>query len=446
MSYIPGSDEDRRQMMDVIGVKSLDELFTDVPSGVKLNRSLDLPKPMAEAELARHLTELSEKNGTTSRYVSFLGAGAYNHYIPSIVNHIIGRSEFYTAYTPYQAEISQGTLRAIYEFQTMICSLTGMDVANASMYDGATAVAEAALMACSSTRRKKILVSRAVHPEYRAVLDTYLEANGLQLTEVAEDNGSTSLEDLEDKLDNQTAALIIQYPNFLGVVEGGNYLADLIHRQGALLVVAAELVSLGILKAPGEWGADIVVGEGQSLGNPLSFGGPYVGFFATREKLVRRMPGRVVGATVDNRGRRAYVLTLQAREQHIRRDKATSNICSNEALCALATTIHLAALGKKGLKEMAEICLHKAHYAYKCLLDSGVAKTSYSAPFFMEFAVRTQKDPAVINRYLLQHGFIGGLDLGRFYPERQGEMLFCVTEQHTKEQIDKLVTLIGEVK
>jgi len=445
ISYIPNTHTDQQEMLEAIGVNSIQDLFADIPERVRLKRPLELPPAMSEPGLKAHMIALSKKNSTSQELVSFLGAGAYDHYIPSVVEQLAGRSEFYTAYTPYQPEISQGTLQSIYEFQSMICMLTGMEVANASLYDGATAVAEAALMGCAATRRSKVLVSRVVHPEYRQVLTTYARANDIKVEEIGEEGGATSLAELTTKVDESTAAVIIQTPNFLGIVENGAAMADVIHRRGALFIVATDLVALGLLKPPGCYDADVVVGEGQSLGNPLNFGGPYLGFFAAREKLVRRMPGRIVGATTDTRGRRGFVLTMQAREQHIRREKATSNICSNEALCALTTTIHLCALGKKGLRELAELCLQKAHYAQRSLIAAGLAQAAYDAPFFMEFAVRTKVEPARVNRHLLKQGIIGGLELGKFYPERHDQLLICVTERHTKEQIDRLVKGMEEI-
>ncbi|HBT47048.1 MAG TPA: aminomethyl-transferring glycine dehydrogenase subunit GcvPA [Peptococcaceae bacterium] len=437
MGYIPTTPAEREEMLKACGVTRLEELFTDIPEEVKLKRELDLPGPLAEADLLRHLKELAGKNCTD--LVSFLGAGAYEHYIPSVVPHLLSRSEFYTAYTPYQPEVSQGTLQAIFEFQSLICALTGLDVANASHYDGATATAEAALVACSATRRQKILFSRGLNPQYRNVLRTYTRGQGIELEEIPWEDGRTSLEELAKMVDRDVAGVILQQPNFVGQLEPMAEAAELAHKVGALFVAVVNPVSLGLLAPPGEYDADLAVGEGQSLGNPLNFGGPYLGFMAAKEKLVRRLPGRIVGQTVDVEGRRAFVLTLQAREQHIRREKATSNICSNEALCALAATIYLSCLGKEGLKEVARQCLLKAHYTYNELLKIEGLKPVFAGPFFHEFALRARKDPSEVAARLREAGIAGGLDLGPFYPELEGAMLFCVTEVRTRAEIERLI-------
>ncbi len=438
MRYVLNTDQDRREMLGRMGIGSLEELFGDVPPEVRLKRPLDLPHPMAETELSRHLRELSGANRSLDEYACFLGAGAYDHYVPQIVDQLLLRSEFYTAYTPYQAEISQGTLQAIFEYQSLVCALTGMDAANASMYDGASALAEGVLMACEETRRKKVIVSNAVHPEYRLTMATYLKYREIEMVECPQSGGVTDLEALEGLLDTRTAAVVIQQPNFFGCLEQAPQAGELARRHNALFVVCADPVSLGILEAPGEYGADIVAGEGQGLGNHLSFGGPYLGFLACRQKMVRRMPGRLVGQTVDKHGRRGFVLTIQAREQHIRRGKATSNICSNQALCALAATIHLCLLGKEGLRRVAELCLHKAHYAHRLITAVKGVESTFKAPFFKEFSVRLPEEPAVAGRRLLEKGIIAGLDLGRFYPEYSGHMLFCCTETRAREEIERL--------
>ncbi|KKM08912.1 glycine dehydrogenase [Clostridiales bacterium PH28_bin88] len=438
MQYIPNTEQDREEMLRAIGIPGIEDLFADIPTSVRLNRPLDLPGPMPEMELAQHMRDLAGMNGDLDGYVSFLGAGAYDHYIPKIIDQMLLRSEFYTAYTPYQPEISQGTLQAIFEYQSLICELTGMDVANASMYDGASALAEAVLMAGDFTRKNKVLISRAVHPEYRETVLTYARGKGMEVAEIPLDDGVTSLKDLESMLDDRVAAVVIQQPNFFGCLEPAAEAAELTHGAKSLFVVCADPVSLGILKPPGAYGADIVVGEGQSLGNPVSFGGPFLGFLACREKVMRRMPGRLVGQTVDTSGRRGFVLTLQAREQHIRREKATSNICSNEALCALAATIYLTTVGKKGLRQVAELSLRKAHYALKKLSEIKGVTPAFERPFFKEFVVKVANPPEQINRRLLEQKIIGGLDIARFYPEMAGQMLFCVTEKRTKEEIDRL--------
>lgn len=442
MTYIPTTAAEQQQMLAACGANRMEELFSDVPASVRLGRELNLPRPMAEAEVWRHLEELAGKN---KKLVSFLGAGAYEHYIPSVVGHLLARSEFYTAYTPYQPEISQGTLQAIFEFQSLICELTGLDVATASHYDGATAMAEAALVACNATRRQKILVSRSVNPQYRAVLSTYTKGQGVELAEVPLQDGRTDLEALEKLAGKDVAGVILQNPNFFGQIEAMAEATDLAHKAGALGIAVVDPVSLGLLAAPGEYGADLAVGEGQGLGNPLNFGGPYLGFIAAREKLVRRLPGRIVGQTTDVDGRRAFVLTLQAREQHIRREKATSNICSNEALCALAATIYLAAMGREGLKEVASQCLLKAHYAQKKLAALPGVTPVFNGPFFHEFALQTKLSPATLAQGLAEKGFAAGFDLGRFYPELKNALLFTVTEVRTREEIDALVAAMGGI-
>lgn len=446
MNYIPNSNEQRQAMLERIGVNSIEELFSDIPENIKLNRPLDIPPALAEQQLVRHVNGLAAKNANSGDYLSFLGAGAYEHYVASFVNHLLLRSEFYTAYTPYQPEISQGTLTAIYEFQTMVCELTGMDMANASMYDGASALAEAGLMACDSTRRNQVIISQTVHPEYREVIRTYLNGRDVEILEIAYTDGLTDLPILEQSISSKTAAVLGQNPNFFGSLEDGVRLAEITHAAGALFVVSVNPLSLGLLKAPSDYGADIVVGEGQPFGNPVSFGGPFLGFMACKEKYMRRMPGRIVGATVDSQGRRAFVLTLQAREQHIRREKATSNICSNEALCALAFTIHLSALGKQGIGKLANLNIQKAHYAAERITSLAGFKLAFAAPYFNEFVVKTSLEPAKINAELLKDKILGGLDLGRLYPELKHHMLFCVTETKTREDIDQLVDRLEEIK
>ncbi|MFH1361771.1 MAG: aminomethyl-transferring glycine dehydrogenase subunit GcvPA [bacterium] len=415
MSYVPNTEQDQKELLQAIGKKALAELFQDIPEKVRLKGPLDLPKPLSEPELLEELKRLSSSCSS-----SFLGAGSYNHFIPSVVKHILSRSEFYTAYTPYQAEISQGILQAIYEYQTMICELTGMDAANASMYDGATALAEAALLACRATKRKEILVSQTVNPNYRAVLKTYASGADLVVKEIPYDEKGLTPHD--SQLTSDSSCLIIQQPNFFGDIEQVTGLADELHKNGSLFIVSADPISLGILKAPGDYGADIVVGEGQSLGNPQNFGGPGLGIFAVKQKYVRNIPGRVVGMTSDIEGKRAFCLTLQTREQHIRREKATSNICSNEALAALAATVYLSVMGKQGLRKVAELCLQKANYLKKKLPPHLIAHPS--SPTFKEFIIKTDKPV--------------GFDLAPFYPDLKGCRLICVTELVKKEALDKL--------
>ncbi|HHY28688.1 MAG TPA: aminomethyl-transferring glycine dehydrogenase subunit GcvPA [Desulfitobacterium dehalogenans] len=446
MNYVPNTVDQQEQILTRIGVGSLEELFADIPESVRRQAQLKIREGMSELELVKYFSKLAAENKTVEEYTSYLGAGAYEHFIPSYVDQLLLRSEFYTAYTPYQPEISQGTLQAIYEFQTLVCELTGMDGANASMYDGASALAEAALMSCDATRRKKVLVPQTIHPEYREVLRTYLLPRGVEILEIPYGEGAVDLEALEKVLNTEVAAVLLQSPNFFGTIEKAQEIGEMAHAKGALFVMAVNPVSLGLLKSPGELGSDIVVGEGQPFGNPLNFGGPYLGFLACREKYVRRMPGRIVGATKDKNGKKGYVLTLQAREQHIRREKAASNICSNEALCALAFTIHLSGLGKQGLKEMARLNLQKAHYGAREIGKLPGMSLAFQSPFFHEFVVKTEISPRKINEALLSHKIIGGLELSRFYPELDHHLLFCVTETKTKEDIDRLVARMGEIQ
>lgn len=445
MRYLPHTPEDVAAMLAQIGVNSVEDLFVEIPESVRLKRSLELPEPLAEADLMREMHQLAMQNASVACYRSFLGGGAYNHYSPAAVDQLISRSEFYTAYTPYQPEISQGTLQAIFEFQTLICQLTGMDAANASMYDGASACAEAVLMAMRMTRRSKVLLSKALNPRYRETAATYCRYLGIQLEEVAlADDGRTDLQDLTAKLDDATAAVVMGYPNYFGAVESLTEVAEAAHAAGALLVTAvAEPVALGLLKSPGELGADIVVGDGQSFGLPLSFGGPYVGFFATRQKGLRAMPGRLVGETVDLDGKRGFVLTLATREQHIRREKATSNICSNQGLCALVATVYMALLGKQGLRELAEQNYAKAAYAREQIAALDGFTLPFGAPMFNEFVVRCEADTAALLESLQEQGFLAGISLGDDYPELKDCLLVCVTEQNTRRDIDGLVAALA---
>ncbi|HOR01444.1 MAG TPA: aminomethyl-transferring glycine dehydrogenase subunit GcvPA [Anaerolineae bacterium] len=447
MSYVPHTDADRRAMLAAIGVRSIDELFADVPQSVRLPQ-VTLPAPLSEVEVMRELREMSEANADLDHMACFLGAGAYHHYVPSVVQHVLNRSEFYTAYTPYQPEISQGTLQTIFEYQSMICGLTGMDVSNASHYDGATAMAEAVIMALSVTRgkRRKAIVAPSIHPEYRQVVRTYTQ--GMNVEIVGDQDLEAGLDALAGFLDEETACAIVQVPDFFGRLESPKALAalaDAAHKVGALFVVVADPISLGLLKPPSTYGADIVVGEGQPLGIPVSFGGPYLGFFACREEYVRRMAGRLVGETVDGQGRRGYVLTLATREQHIRRERATSNICSNEALCALAAGVYLAAVGKRGLRQVAELCYHKAHYAADAIAQVPGFEVRRREPFFQEFVVRCPLRVAEVNDMLLDWDIIGGYDLGEAYPHLDDHMLLCVTEMNTRQEIDDLVAALRAI-
>jgi len=440
--YIPNTERDQREMLDVIGISSLDELFAGVPEEIRLKRPLALENTLSEMEVNRKLKALAALNADTESFACFLGAGAYDHFIPAVVDSLLSRQEFYTAYTPYQPEISQGTLQAIFEYQSMICMLTGMDVANASMYDGASALAEAALMACRETRRAEVLVARSAHPQSRETMRTYARFHGVAVNECGCADGALDIDDLKNKLSDQTAAVIVQTPNFFGVIEDLTEIERLAHAAGALLVVSCDPLSLALLKPPGEQGADIVVGEGQSLGNPLSFGGPYLGFFAVKEKLMRKMPGRIVGQTVDRNGNPGFVLTMQTREQHIRREKATSNICSNEALCALAATIYLTAMGPNGLKDVAVQCLSKAKYTRDALINTGLFTPLFGKPFFKEFALEYKGDVAALNKKLLEAGFIGGYALEKDYPEYKNAWLAAVTEKRTRREIDALAKAV----
>ncbi len=444
--YIANTVNQQNKMLQEIGLNTLEDLFIDIPKEVRLKQNLELPKALAEMELVDHLKSLSRKNWSLEENACFLGAGVYDHFIPSVIDTLISRQEFYTAYTPYQPEISQGTLQAIFEFQTMMCELTGMDVANASMYDGASALAEAMLMACQATKRQEILVARTVHPESREVIRTYAAARGITMREIGYSNGSLDLKELESHITSTTAAILVQNPNFFGTIESLREIGEMAHSNKALFIVSADPISLGILKSPGELGADIVVGEGQSLGNPLSFGGPHLGFFCATQKLLRKMPGRIVGETKDKNGKRCFTLTIQAREQHIRREKATSNICSNHALNALTATIYLTILGKQGLQEVAYLCLQKAHYTLKQIESLKGFSPLFTAPFFKEFVVTTPISPEELNRKLLAAKIIGGYSLNKTYPELKNGWMIAVTEKRTKEEIDSLVQRVGGIR
>ncbi len=442
MPYIPHSDADRRAMLDAVGAQSIDDLFADVPESVRFP-DLELPAALSELGVRWEMDALAGANFTTADGSCFLGAGAYRHFVPAVVDAVISRGEFYTAYTPYQPEISQGTLQAIFEYQTMICELTGMEVSNASHYDGATATAEAVITAINvhRMRRKKVVVSPQVHPEYRDVVRTYTQ--GMDLTIVGEDTDDA--EALKELLDDETACLIVQYPDFLGRFEDLSALAEAAQAVKALLIVVTDPIALGLLKPPGEFGADIVVGEGQGLGAGLNFGGPYLGFFAAKKKYVRKIAGRLVGQTEDTEGERGFVLTLSTREQHIRRERATSNICTNEGLVALAAAVYMAALGKCGLRQVAELCYHKAHYAADQIDALEGFSVLQGKPFFKEFVVQCPKPVQEINNYLLEEwGVIGGYDLGKDYPDLENHMLLCVTEMNPRQEIDLLVEALEE--
>jgi len=441
MRFIPHTERDVQEMLEEIGISSVEDLFKDIPIHVRQKARLKLPLPLSEAELTEHLNRLADLTGSAKDYLCFLGGGAYNHFIPSAVWHIISRSEFYSSYTPYQPELSQGTLQTIFEYQTLICQLTGMDVANASMYDGASSLAEGILMANRINKRGKALLSKAIHPEYRHVVSTYIRGLDLMAIEVPYDTqGVTDLEKLETLLDERTCCVAVQYPNFFGCIEDIDAICSMAHEKGALFIaVICEPISLGILKPPGEFGSDIAVGEGQSLGIPLYFGGPYLGIFAAKEKYVRNMPGRLVGETVDQDGQRGFVLTLATREQHIRRERATSNICTNHSLCALASAAFMTLMGKRGLRELAHLNLSISHYAMQEISSIPGLSLKFSAPFFNEFVVELKNGNAQdILGKLLKKKILGGIAVERFYPELEGCILMNFTECHTKEDVDRL--------
>jgi glycine dehydrogenase subunit 1 len=436
MRFIPVSCEEREAMLRVVGVDTADDLFDVIPDEVRLSEPLRIPEGMGEIELAAHIEGLAA--ASDAGLVSFLGAGCYDHYVPAIVDAVVSKPAFFTAYTPYQPEVSQGTLQAIYEYQSMICALTGMDVSNASMYDGATAFVEAALMAARLTKRDRVVVSSAVHPEWIQVLRTYALAETIEIVECPAQTGTTDLARLAE-LANGTAAVLVASPSFLGTLEDLQAISEVTHAAGALLVVAVNPLLLGVLEPPASYGADIVVGEGQPLGNAQSFGGPGFGLLACKTQFIRQMPGRVIGRTVDVDGRSGFVLTMQTREQHIRREKATSNICSNHSLNALAAAVYLSAVGQQGLHEIARACISKAHYLRDALVATGRFHVLSDAPFGNEFALRYDGDVAAMQSALLERGFLAGLDLGRFGDANAGVVLFAVTEKRTRAQMDTLV-------
>ncbi len=438
-TYIPHTDAERRAMLETIGVSSIEELFSAVPEKFRFPK-LNLPEPVTEMEVMWELNALADANADMHHHACFLGAGAYNHYIPSVVDHIIRRGEFFTSYTPYQPEVSQGTLQAIFEFQSMMSALTGMEISTASHYDGATAFAEAVLMSMAATQRNKVLVSDAIHPHYRRVLHTYLQFRpNVQIIE-------GDLYALAEQADLETACLCAQTPNFFGQIEALDGLAQRLHAMGGLFVVVTNPIALGLLKPPSEYGADVVVGEGQPLGIPLSFGGPYLGFFCTKREYMRRIPGRIVGETVDKEGKRGYVLTLKTREQDIRREKATSNICTNQGLMALAASVYLSVMGKQGLRQVARLCYHKAHYAAEQIAQIKGFEVWREKPFFHEFVVKCPTSVKEINEFLLdEYDIIGGYDLGRDYPHLANHMLLCCTETNTREEIDALVEALSKM-
>jgi glycine dehydrogenase subunit 1 len=436
LSYVLNTPDDRRAMLERIGVASMEDLLQSIPAPLRLKRPLAVPPALTEIELTRHVQQLAARNRDA---VCFLGGGSYDHFIPAVVDAIAGRSEFYTAYTPYQAEASQGSLQAFFEYQTLLCQLTGLDVANASLYEGGSAVAEAVIMALASvSKRDKVVIAESVHPEYRRTLATYLANLDVKPATLSTPHGFLDPDDVKRVVDEQTACVVVQHPNFFGCLEEVEALAEAAHAKGTLFVVSFDPISLGLLKRPGQYGADIAVAEGQSLGNPMSYGGPYLGVLACREAYVRKMPGRLVGQTVDRRGKRCWVLTLQTREQHIRREKATSNICTNQGLMALKATVYLAALGPHGLRETAELCTRKAHYAADQLARVAGVRLRFDRPFFKEFTLRVPGDvPALVAR-LLDAGYHAGLPLGPWYPALTDCMSVAVTEKRTRAEIDGL--------
>ncbi len=442
MSYIPHTESETREMLAEIGVASIEDLFGAVPVSHRFPK-LDLPPPMSEMEVAAEMLSISEANDHGQDFAIFRGAGAYHHFVPSAVNHMLLRGEFYTAYTPYQPEISQGTLQATYEYQSMMCALTGMDAANASHYDGATSLAEAITVALEVGRgkRKKVILSHAIHPHYREVARSYHQGRDIR---IIGDRGRGEIIDLIEMLDDGAAMVAVQYPNFFGQIDQLQGLAEAAHAHGALLVMVANPMALSLFKSPGELGADIVVGEGQPLGIPLGFGGPYLGYFAIRQKYVRRIAGRIIGETVDEDGKRAFVMTLRPREQDIKRERATSNICTNQGLMALSASVYLALMGKNGLRRVGELNYHKAHYAAAAINQLPGYRVDKSKPFFNEFVVACPRPVSEINEALLAEGIVGGYDLGQHYYHLENRMLVCVTELNAKDEIDRLVELLAD--
>ena len=449
MSYVPNTPEDQQAMLATLGLSTLEDLLAPVPENVRLRRPLDLPPALSEPDLKRLLYNMAAKNKNLDSALSFLGAGTYDHAIPSVVPHLQRRSEFVTSYTPYQPEVSQGMLQAIYEFQTMVCQITGLDIANASLYDGATAMVEAVLLAVGPGGRGEVVISMGVDPQYRRVLHTYAHARGFSVREVPTRDGVTSLEDLDAAVSATTAAVVIQQPNFFGCIEDMRAIEPIAHKGKAVFVTTiTEPASLGVLAPPGEYGADIAVGELMSFGNPMSYGGPALGFMSARSKYMRLLPGRLVGQTVEEGGQKqtGYVLTLQTREQHIRRERATSNICTNQSLLAVGATIYLAALGKQGFRELGTLCLQKAHYAFRQVTALPGYKAAFSSPFFDEFVITAPVPAQRLVQHFEQAGIIGGYPLREGYPDMPNDILFCVTETRTREDIDYLVGVLKEVQ
>ena len=445
MTYLYQTENQLHYLLNAIGIKDVEELFQQIPEPYRLQRKLDLPQGLSELELQQHVEALADQNGDIRSRICFQGGGAYDHFIPAVVDEIASRSEFYTAYTPYQAEASQGSLQTFFEYQTLICQLTGMDVSNASLYEGGTSLSEAAFMSMRATKRyDRVVMLGSVHPEYQQVLATYLKNLSTELIVIPTPRGTGDLNRVEDALDDSTACLLVQHPNFFGCLEDAAELTELAHRVGALMVVSVDPVSLGLLQRPGAYGADIVVAEGQSLGIPLQYGGPYLGILACREKFVRKMPGRLIGQTVDRNGKTCYVLGLQTREQHIRRDKATSNICTNQGLLALRATVTLALLGPQGLRELSERCCQKAHYLAKRLTENSNWKLKFDRPFFKEFLVESSSPLNELMKCAREKGFDIGPGLSQFsqFEDEQNSCLIAVTEKRTQPEMDELVEIL----
>ena len=444
MPYFYNTPEDEQEMLAAIGVSSVEELFAGVPSESRLKRPLDLPAALTEIELAQHMGALAAKNSHIGQKVCFLGGGAYDHFVPAVVDALASRGEFYTSYTPYQPEVSQGNMQVMFEYQTLICQLTGMDVSNASLYEGGSGVAEAVFMAMTATGRLgKVLVAESVHPEYRRTLSTYLANLEPRIETLPTPHGFLDPDDLKRAIDDQTACVVVQHPNFFGCLEEVEALAAAAQARGALFIVSYDPISLGLLKPPGQYGADVAVAEGQCLGNSLTYGGPYLGLLSCRQEFVRKMPGRLVGQTVDRNGKRCWVLTLQTREQHIRREKATSNICTNQGLMALKAAVYLAALGPQGLRETAELCTRKAHYAAEHLTKIPGVGLRFSRPFFKEFTLQASAPVPALLQHLLAQGFHAGLHLGRWLPKLDDCFSVAVTEKRTRVEIDRLTAALA---
>jgi glycine dehydrogenase subunit 1 len=446
MAYVANTADDVRAMLSAIGLEKLDDLFAMIPPEFRLDRPLSVPPALSELELTARVSEMLARNDGGDRKVCFLGGGCYDHFIPAVVDNLAARGEYYTAYTPYQPEASQGTLQATFEYQTLVTQLTGLDVSNASLYDGGSATAEAMLMALAVTKRfGEVVVAESVHPEYRQILATFLDHLEPRLVTVPATAGQVTPESIAAVITDQTAAVLLQYPNFFGQLEDARAIVDAAHAKGALAIVIVDPISLGLLNRPGDYGADIVVAEGQSLGNYMTFGGPYLGIMACREEYVRKMPGRIVGETIDRNGKRCWVLTLQTREQHIRREKATSNICTNQGLLALRASIYLAVMGPRGLRQAAELSTRKAHYAAERLAEVPGLSLAFPGPFFKEFVVKTKQDPAHLLAELARQGYHAGIDLGRWYPTLAGCILIAVTEKRTKPEIDGLAQAFAAI-